>query len=352
MADSPTTLRPTPDVLPADRLRNLIDRACRHLTPAEANALRGALAGTMRNATTAVEGLHQRAADAEDDRDRARRWAVALENENRRLEDQAKEAKERARVAVVAAYNLKRQTPDAAQRTLDRVRQARTWCDLWVQLGMYYGLKPEECGLEARDRRTTAERTAEARAERAEQQAAHVRAVLAEVLAQFTHNTHPGRPCKQTGHVNVATIDRWHAALDAAGQPDTEPAREDGHTGACDATEPTGAPEPDETRNGRHTPVQDLEQWSAIINTETDPDEAAAKLLALRDRGQQQLRAELAQAAADIGHRDQTIRHLENGLRHERQALADARNYLNQVPAHHINSQVRADLQRRLDARR
>lgn len=63
------------------------------------------------------------------------------------------------------------------------------------------------------------------------------------------------------------------------------------------------------------------------------------------------LRAEVSQLSADVDHRDQTIRHLENGLRHERQALADARDYLNQVPAHHINSQVRADLNRRLDAR-
>lgn len=57
------------DVLPADRLRNLIDHACHHLTPQEANALRGAAAGTMRNATAAVAELHQRLARAEAERD-------------------------------------------------------------------------------------------------------------------------------------------------------------------------------------------------------------------------------------------------------------------------------------------
>lgn len=149
----------------------------------------------------------------------------------------------------------------------------------------------------------------------------------------------------------------------AAGQNTAETAREDGHTGASDATEPTGDPRADETAPGRHTPAQDLEQWSAIINAEIDPDHAAQKLLALRDQDRathdkwtraveqrnSRLRVELAQTRADVDHRDQSIRHLENGLRHERQALADARAHLNQVPNHHINSQVRADLKRRLE---
>lgn len=114
---------------------------------------------------------------------------------------------------------------------------------------------------------------------------------------------------------------------------------------------------------GPQTPAQDLEQWSAIINAEIDPDHAAQKLLALRDQDRathdkwtraveqrnSRLRVELAQTRADVDHRDQSIRHLENGLRHERQALADARAHLNQVPNHHINSQVRADLKRRLE---
>jgi len=89
----------------------------------------------------------------EEERDRARRWAVRLENENRRLTDQVREAKERARVATVAALNLQRQTPEAAQRTLGRIREARTWGAVWVELGQYFGLSAEQAGVEARSRR-------------------------------------------------------------------------------------------------------------------------------------------------------------------------------------------------------
>ena len=89
----------------------------------------------------------------EDERDRARRWAVSLENENRRLTDQVREAKEHARVAMVAALNLQRQTPEAAQSTLGRIREARTWSAVWVELGQYFGLSAEQAGVEARSRR-------------------------------------------------------------------------------------------------------------------------------------------------------------------------------------------------------
>ncbi|WP_327335073.1 hypothetical protein [Streptomyces anulatus] len=99
------------------------------------------------------EALRERLAAAVDERDRARRWAVSLKNENRRLVDQAREAKEQARVATVAALNLQRQTPDAAQRTLGRIREARTWVGVWIELGQYFGLTAEQCGLEARARR-------------------------------------------------------------------------------------------------------------------------------------------------------------------------------------------------------
>ncbi|WP_097865875.1 hypothetical protein [Streptomyces sp. rh34] len=99
------------------------------------------------------EVLRERLTAAVDERDRARRWAVSLENENRHLGDQTREAKEQARVATVAALNLQRQTPDAAQRTLGRIRKARTWTAVWVELGQYFGLTAEQCGLEARARR-------------------------------------------------------------------------------------------------------------------------------------------------------------------------------------------------------
>ncbi|MET8270711.1 hypothetical protein [Streptomyces sp. NPDC005096] len=50
------------------------------------------------------------------------------------------------------------QTPNAAQRTLNLIRQARTWVEVWMHLGIYYGMKPEEAALEARARRMEAER--------------------------------------------------------------------------------------------------------------------------------------------------------------------------------------------------
>ncbi|MYX33435.1 MULTISPECIES: hypothetical protein [unclassified Streptomyces] len=43
--------------------------------------------------------------------------------------------------------------------------------------------------------------------------AATLAATLDEVLGYFTHDTHPGEKCKQTGHVRVATIDRWRHIL-------------------------------------------------------------------------------------------------------------------------------------------
>lgn len=174
-----------------------------------------------------------------------------------------------------------------------------------------------------------------------------------EAVMGFDPNPRMHRTCDRCGHV-------WDEAT--AGQ-----AREDGHTGACDATRATDAPGATEAAPGAHTPAQDLDEWR----------EAADALLNRRDRWTQaieqrntrlrnqvqhlqrarksdgkdiaRLRAELDQLRADVDHRDQTIRHLENGLRHERHALADARDYLNQVPNHHINSQARADLNRRLE---
>ncbi|WP_405195160.1 hypothetical protein [Streptomyces anulatus] len=79
----------------------------------------------------------------------------------------AKEAKERARVAHVAAYRVQQQTPAAAQRTLDRIRNARTGVEAWTELGMYFGMTPEQAGQRARDWRVTAVRVAEERAETA-----------------------------------------------------------------------------------------------------------------------------------------------------------------------------------------
>ncbi|MDG9705560.1 hypothetical protein [Streptomyces sp. DH37] len=40
-----------------------------------------------------------------------------------------------------------------------------------------------------------------------------LRATLADVLARFVHRTHPGQSCLHTGHVPVATVERWRATL-------------------------------------------------------------------------------------------------------------------------------------------
>lgn len=87
--------------------------------------------------------------------------AAEMEADRDRIDKALREAKEHARKAAVAALNLRSQTPNAAQRTLALVRDARTWGQVWIHLGIYYGMKPEEAGLEARARRTEAERRAE-----------------------------------------------------------------------------------------------------------------------------------------------------------------------------------------------
>jgi hypothetical protein len=38
-------------------------------------------------------------------------------------------------------------------------------------------------------------------------------AVLGEVLATFVHETHPGRRCLQSGHINVGTVERWRSVV-------------------------------------------------------------------------------------------------------------------------------------------
>jgi hypothetical protein len=40
-----------------------------------------------------------------------------------------------------------------------------------------------------------------------------LRAALDEVLREFRYDTHPGQSCKQTGHVAVATVQRWRDVL-------------------------------------------------------------------------------------------------------------------------------------------
>jgi hypothetical protein len=47
-----------------------------------------------------------------------------------------------------------------------------------------------------------------------------LRATLREAVGAFAHPTHPGRACRQSGHVPVETLARWGAAL-AGPEPDT-----------------------------------------------------------------------------------------------------------------------------------
>ena len=62
--------------------------------------------------------------------------------------------------------------------------------------------------------------TAERDAARAE--ASRLRQVLFEALASFTHETHPGRDCRQSGHIAVEIVAKWRAALEPT-QPKGKP---------------------------------------------------------------------------------------------------------------------------------
>ncbi|WP_329131509.1 hypothetical protein OG552_10385 [Streptomyces sp. NBC_01476] len=42
---------------------------------------------------------------------------------------------------------------------------------------------------------------------------ARLRGLLGEVVGKFIHQTHPGERCLQTGHVRIATVERWREAL-------------------------------------------------------------------------------------------------------------------------------------------
>ena len=48
------------------------------------------------------------------------------------------------------------------------------------------------------------------------------RAALTEALASFTHKTHPGRDCRQSGHIAVEVVAKWRAALEPT-QPKGKP---------------------------------------------------------------------------------------------------------------------------------
>jgi hypothetical protein len=66
--------------------------------------------------------------------------------------------------------------------------------------------------------RATAEEQVETLGRRAEE----LRAALTSVLGRFTHETHPGVPCLQTGHIPVAIVRQWRAVLDGTGDAEPE----------------------------------------------------------------------------------------------------------------------------------
>lgn len=217
----------TTDVLPIDRLSNLIDRACRHLTPQEANALRGALAGTVHNAVAAIEEAGQQRAELTADLERARRVAVALENDNARLEAEAASGAQAA---------------EKADRECDEhigaAREFRKWGEECQRVGTRFWLAWKSARQRAdaeRSRAETAEYRAslgprawdeydlmKQRAERAEQQLAQHATLLAGYvqLADITHK-HAGRHDNLGANLSCAGCalrDRAAAALDGIGE--------------------------------------------------------------------------------------------------------------------------------------
>jgi len=63
----------------------------------------------------------------------------------------------------------------------------------------------------------TAERDA------ARDEATRLRQALFEALASFTHETHPGRDCRQSGHIAVEIVAKWRAALEPTQPKGTKP---------------------------------------------------------------------------------------------------------------------------------
>ncbi|MBG7704854.1 hypothetical protein HCJ76_44035 [Streptomyces sp. MC1] len=134
-------------------------------------------------------------------KDEMARNTVARESLGRRLV----EAQEQAREATAAALRLRSQTPGAALRTLDSIRSASGIGEVCTHLGMFYGMSPETAGQMARRWRTTAERSAEERARKAE--AAH---------AQLHRDT------TRAAAQDRATLAQWEATYGKRALRDTQ----------------------------------------------------------------------------------------------------------------------------------
>ena len=48
---------------------------------------------------------------------------------------------------------------------------------------------------------------------RTEDELVQLKIVLSEVLGTFKYKTHPGLECRQSDHIDMATINRWHSGL-------------------------------------------------------------------------------------------------------------------------------------------
>ncbi|WND36941.1 hypothetical protein RI578_22805 [Streptomyces sp. BB1-1-1] len=161
---------------------------------------------------------------------------------------------EQAREHAVELATVKRFAADLEQRarkaenTLDAIRRVRTWGGVWAQLGMFYRLRPEECGQEARARRTDDERAARDRAERAEQQLAAARSAADGQAATIRHHLERVRDLE----ARLAAVARY---VDAAYEADVCKGVRDDVRRLLAGKQPTyGAPwhatEPDETAPG------------------------------------------------------------------------------------------------------
>jgi len=111
--------------------------------------------------------------------------------------------------------------PPAALQTITRVaveicntelaeRDARTWYRRLEKANDAYADQRQHAEQAEAARAAAVRNRAEAQRDRDRDQHA---AVLAEVLATFTHKTHPGRPCLQSSHINVETVDRWRSVV-------------------------------------------------------------------------------------------------------------------------------------------
>ncbi|MCT2591111.1 hypothetical protein LHJ74_14535 [Streptomyces sp. N2-109] len=238
--------------LPADRLRVLVDRACNHLTPAEGEQLRtltrqlAAGRETWRSKAAEIERDRDRLAAERDSlgRDRAelaedslRRTRIELEHWQQVIVPDLRAERDRAReVAVTLEQECAQLATELEQarralgRRLGQLEQARHELDVADRTARRI--------LEQRQEMAAERYQWQERGDRAEQQLANARELLAEqlCLAEITH-----RYGAMGGHDSLgegltcagcALNARIRTALDSGEQPEAE-CLGCGDTGAC-----------------------------------------------------------------------------------------------------------------------